>query len=105
MWVLSFQSSEVGANIKIYGISRHYFYLYVSQQDADSCIQVGSRPVWKDKQHPFRTDPNHQLEGIPTLIHWTADGKGAQMASELQEADTPEAADALIAEFIARNGL
>lgn len=59
--------------------------------------------MWKDKQHPFRLDPVLKLSGIPTLIHWTRNGKGGQLSTELEQAGTPEAADALVADFISHN--
>ena len=56
--------------------------------------------MWKNKEHTFRKDPELQLQGIPTLIHWTRQGMGQQVSAELEGAKSAEEADAMISNFI-----
>ena len=64
------------------------------------CMQVGPRPVWKDAQHPFRSDQQIQLRGIPTLAHYTEDDLGARLSSELEKAQSPSDAEAVAKHFV-----
>jgi hypothetical protein len=64
-------------------------------------VEVGPRPVWKSSDHPFRHDKQLHLSGIPTLIHWTADGPGDRLDSQLESATTSEQAEQLVADFVA----
>ncbi|BDA48091.1 Cysteine synthase B [Coccomyxa sp. Obi] len=64
-------------------------------------VQVGQRPVWKDKGHPLRHHAALQLKGIPTLVRWQPDGTpGARLGAELEAASTPQEADQLIKDFV-----
>lgn len=57
--------------------------------------------MWKDQGHPLRQDPELQLTGIPTLIHWGSEGKQEVLGKELEAAQSEQEADSLIAQFIA----
>mmetsp|Transcript_18635 Transcript_18635/g.56285 ORF Transcript_18635/g.56285 Transcript_18635/m.56285 type:complete len:514 (+) Transcript_18635:178-1719(+) len=63
-------------------------------------VLVGDRPTWKSPDHPFRTDMRLHIGGVPTLLHWTSDGAGARLGSELERAPTTEAAKQLVSGFI-----
>lgn len=65
-------------------------------------MQVGPRPVWKSSDHPLRKDLSLQLSGIPTLVRWSAKGPEERLAGELEIARTPEEADCLIANYVAK---
>jgi len=44
-------------------------------------VLVGDRATWKSPEHPFRTDERLAVSGIPTLVHWTADGVGERLGA------------------------
>ena len=71
--------------------------------DAPYVFQVGPRPVWKDPQHPFRTDKNLHIAGIPTLVHWTSQGGAQRLTNDLERASSPADAEAVARKFIAEN--
>lgn len=64
-------------------------------------LQVGPRLLWKSPDHPLRKDSVLQLKGIPTLIHWQDNGQGRRLGKELEEAQTEDEADRLVADFAA----
>lgn len=64
-------------------------------------MQVGPRQVWKAAQHPFRTDKQIQLTGIPTVIQYSSDGLGARLSSQLEKAKTEAEAESTAQSFIA----
>ena len=70
-----------------------------------SCLQVGPRLVWKDPQHPFRSDKTLQVAGIPTLVHWTQEGPGLRVSTDLEKASSPADAEAVAQAFIAKTHL
>ena len=39
-------------------------------------IDVGDAQRWRDPNHPLRTHPSFQLQGIPTLIEYSSTEKG-----------------------------
>jgi hypothetical protein len=41
-------------------------------------VQVGTREEWRTSNHPLRTDPSFRITGVPTLLHWTANGANPQ---------------------------
>lgn len=68
-------------------------------------MQVGPRPVWKDAQHPFRTDRQIQLTGIPTLVHYTENGlDDVRLSSKLEHAQSAAEAEAAAKSFITTTG-
>ena len=72
----------------------------------DVGLQVGPRPVWKDKQHPLRQHSALRLTGIPTVVRWHSEnggGPGARLGPELEAAATEAEADGLIAQFLAKD--
>lgn len=64
-------------------------------------MQVGPRQLWKAAQHPFRTDNQIHLTGIPTLIQYSDDGLGARLSSQLEKAKTEAQAESTAESFIA----
>ena len=63
-------------------------------------MQVGPRQLWKAADHPFRTDKQIQLTGIPTLMKYTDAGLGVRLSSQLETAKTPAEAEAVAKQFI-----
>ena len=63
---------------------------------------MGARPVWKDESHPLRHHPSYKLSGIPTLVHLIEGAPAARLGPELESAETPDAADALLRDFVSR---
>lgn len=68
------------------------------------CIQVGPRQVWKAADHPFRTNKQIQLTGIPTLLKYTDAGFGVRLSQQLETAKTPAEAEAAAKTFISGAG-
>ena len=50
--------------------------------------------------HACRADPQLQLTGVPTLVHWTAEGPGERLGPKLERAGSPAVAFALAYEFM-----
>ena len=61
--------------------------------------------MWKDPQHPFRTDESLQVTGIPTLVQWTSEGPGQRISTDLERASSPADAEAIAQAFIAKTDL
>lgn len=66
-------------------------------------MQVGPRQVWKAAEHPFRTDQQMQLTGIPTLVQYSDSGLGARISSQLEKAKTGAEAESAAKSFIAQS--
>lgn len=64
-------------------------------------MQVGPRQVWKAAEHPFRTDEQMQLTGIPTLIQYSDTGLGARLSIQLEKAKTAAEAESAAKTFMA----
>ncbi|CAI0436822.1 unnamed protein product [Linum tenue] len=56
---------------------------------------VGDRPTWRNPAHPWRTDSNFKLTGVPTLVRWEKDAITGRV--EDHEAHLPTKIDALLA--------
>lgn len=65
-------------------------------------MQVGPRQVWKAAEHPFRTDKQIQLTGIPTLVQYSDSGLGARLSSQLEKAKTAAEAESAVKTFITK---
>jgi hypothetical protein len=65
-------------------------------------VLVGDRPTWKSQDHPFRTDLRLRVAGVPTLVHWTADGAGERLGTELERSGTTAEAEELVRDFLQR---
>jgi len=67
---------------------------------------VGDRPSWKDARHPFRTNPELRLTGIPTLMRWSRTGAPMhdfRLGSELETSETQETVEVLVSELLERD--
>ena len=74
---------------------------YVCRGNSSLCsMQVGPRHVWKAAEHPFRTDKQMQLTGIPTLVQCSDSGLGARLSSQLEQAKTAAEAESAAKSFI-----
>ena len=69
--------------------------------DGYCSVQVGSRPVWKDQEHPLRRDFSLSLTGIPTLMRWGRDGPEGRIGTQLERAGSVQEADQTVAQFLA----
>lgn len=63
-------------------------------------VQVGSRPEWKDPQHPFRHRPELQLTCVPTMIRWSDSGPAERIGPELESAKTQQEVEAVLHAFM-----
>lgn len=55
---------------------------------------VGDRPMWRNPQHPWRTDSKFKLKGVPTLVLWENDTVKGRL--EDHEAHVERKIDALL---------